>query len=78
MLAANQDTFGGVFKVRINNEEKTGEVRDRGMGISVDLGKVALKPGPVEIEVSAVSITGKELMRLKGVTLVPEVNTPAH
>ena len=37
----------------------------------MDLGCVSLKPGPVVIEVKAHTITGKELMRLKSITLDP-------
>ena len=71
MQATNQDTFGGLFSDRINEQERRGEVRERGVGVSMDLGCVSLKPGPVVIEVKADTITGKELMRLKSITLDP-------
>jgi hypothetical protein len=71
MQATNQDTFGGLFSVRINEQERRGEVRERGVGVSMDLGCISLKPGPVVIEVKADTITGKELMRLKSITLDP-------
>ena len=67
----NKDTFGGTFTLKINNEEKKGAVSERGEGVSVDLGSVSLKPGPVDVEVHADTISGKELMRLKSVTLTP-------
>ena len=76
--STNKETFGGTFTVRINKEEFKGEVGERGMGISIPLGRVTLMPGPVTVQVSTDSITGKELMRLKGVTLIPEVTAPAH
>ena len=76
--STNKETFGGTFIVRINKEEFKSEVRERGIGISIPLGRVTLMQGPVTVEVSTDSITGKELMRLKGVTLVPEVTTPVH
>jgi len=41
------------------------------MDVAIDLGRVSLEPGPVEVKVSTETITGKELMRLKSVTLTP-------
>jgi len=41
------------------------------MNVSVDLGRVTLKPGAFDIKVEAGDITGKELMLLKSLTLLP-------
>ena len=41
------------------------------MDIALELGRVSLQPGKVEILVSADKITGEELMRLKNITLRP-------
>jgi hypothetical protein len=39
--------------------------------VELNLGKVTLEPGSVEIQVTTDTITGKELMRLQSVTLTP-------
>jgi hypothetical protein len=70
--ATNNETFGGTFAVRINKDEFKGQVVEKGTGITVELGEISLQPGPVVIEVQADSITGKELMRLKSLTLTPQ------
>ena len=70
--ATNKETYGGTFAVRINKDEFKGQVMEKGTGITVELGEISLQPGPVVIEVQADSITGKELMRLKSLTLTPQ------
>jgi len=69
--SGNSETFGGTFTVLIGGHARKGEVHGRGMGVSVNLGSVTLPPGPLDIRVNADTITGKELMRLKSVTLTP-------
>jgi hypothetical protein len=39
--------------------------------VELNIGKVTLEAGPVEIQVTTDTITGKELMRLQSVTLIP-------
>ena len=67
----SEDTFGGTFTVKIGPHTLSGEVSAQGENVEVKLGKVSLEPGPVTIEVAADKITGKELMRLKSLTLTP-------
>ena len=63
--------YGGAFSVKIGGHTMHGEVASQGMDIAVELGRVSLQPGKVEILVSADKITGEELMRLKNITLRP-------
>ena len=55
----SQDSFGGTFNVLIGNQTLKGEIRTQGMEVKLDLGRVVLEPGPVEIKVQAESITGQ-------------------
>ena len=48
-----------------------GEVRQQGMNVALDLGRLVLRPGEFDIKVEAGDITGKELMLLKSLTLLP-------
>ena len=43
----------------------------------VSLGRVELDPGAFEIAVEGVELKGKELMRLRGITLTPVVREGA-
>jgi len=71
VAARSQQTFGGTFTVSIDDQTLKGEVRQQGMNVSVDLGRVTLKPGAFDIKVEAGDITGKELMLFKSLTLLP-------
>ena len=71
VTAKSEDTFGGTFTVQIGSQKLKGEVVQQGDGVELNLGKVTLEPGPVEILVTTDTITGKELMRLQSVTLTP-------
>jgi alpha-L-fucosidase len=67
----SEDTFGGTFVVEIGNQKLKGEVIQQGEGVELNLGQVTLERGPVQIQVMTDTITGKELMRLQSVTLIP-------
>ena len=67
----NEDTFGGTFTVQIGSQKLKGKVVQQGEGVELNLGKDTLEPGSVEIQVTTDTITGKELMRLQSVTLIP-------
>ena len=41
------------------------------MDVALELGQISLAPGNLEIKIQAVEITGKELMLLKSLTLLP-------
>jgi hypothetical protein len=71
VTAKSEDTFGGTFTIQIQNKKLKGEVVQQGEGVELNLGKVTLEPGSVEIQVTTDTITGKELMRLQSVTLIP-------
>jgi hypothetical protein len=71
VMAKSEDTFGGTFTVQIGSQKLKGEVVQQGEGVELNLGKVTLEPGPVEIQVTTGTITGKELMRLQSLTLIP-------
>ncbi|MEI7865939.1 MAG: alpha-L-fucosidase [Chthoniobacterales bacterium] len=71
VAARSQQTFGGTFTVSIDDQILKGEVRQQGMNVAVDLGRVTLKPGAFDIKVEAGDITGKELMLFKSLTLLP-------
>jgi hypothetical protein len=71
VTAKSEDTFGGTFTVQIGSQKLKGEVVQQGEGVELNLGKVTLEPGPVEIQVTTDTITGKELMRLQSLTLIP-------
>jgi hypothetical protein len=68
----SEDTFGGRFVVEIGNQKLKGEVIQQGEGVELNLGQVTLERGPVQIQVITDTITGKELMRLQSVTLIPQ------
>jgi hypothetical protein len=46
-------------------------VAETGLDVALPLGRVTLGAGPIEIKVSAGTITGQELMQLKSLRLVP-------
>jgi hypothetical protein len=69
--AKSEDTFGGTFTVKIGSQKLKGEVVQQGEGVELNLGQVTLEPGSVEIQVTTDTITGKELMRLQSLTLIP-------
>jgi alpha-L-fucosidase len=71
VAARSQQTFGGTFTVSIDDQILKGEVRQQGMNVALDLGRVTLKPGAFDIKVEAGDITGKELMLFKSLTLLP-------
>ena len=71
VAAKSQQTFGGTFTVSIRNQTLKGEVRQQGMAVALDLGKITLDPGNYDIAIQADEITGKELMLLKNLTLLP-------
>jgi hypothetical protein len=71
VTAESEDTFGGTFTVEIGSQKLKGEVVQKGEGVELNLGKVTLEPGSFEIQVTTDTITGKELMRLQSVTLIP-------
>jgi len=71
VTAKSEDTFGGTFTLQVGNQKLKGEVVQQGEGVELNLGKITLEPGPVEIQVTTDTITGKELMRLQSVTLIP-------
>jgi hypothetical protein len=71
VMTKSEDTFGGTFTIQIGNQKLKGEVVQQGEGVELNLGKVTLETGPVEIQVTTDTITGKELMRLQSVTLNP-------
>jgi alpha-L-fucosidase len=71
VAARSEQTFAGTFTVSIDDQTLKGEVRQHGMNVAVDLGRVTLKPGQFDIKVEAGDITGKELMLLKSLTLLP-------
>lgn len=71
LSTASQDRCGGTFTVAVGSQTLKGEILEQGMAIALKLGRLSLAPGPLEIRVSADAITGKELMRLKSVTLEP-------
>ena len=61
---------GGELSVRLGETELHGKVRS-GANITEPLGRVTLEPGRHEIRITATSITGEELMRLRRITLTP-------
>lgn len=71
VAARSEQTFAGTFTVSIGDQILKGEVRQQGMNVALDLGRVTLKPGEFDIKVEAGDITGKELMLLKSLTLLP-------
>jgi hypothetical protein len=71
IAAKSQQTFGGTFTVTIGSQKLQGEVRQRGMDVAIDLGMIDLEPGDLEIRIQADEVTGKELMLLKNITLLP-------
>ena len=71
VAAKSAQTFGGTFTVLIGNQTLKGEVLQQGMDVALELGQISLAPGNLEIKIQAVEITGKELMLLKSLTLLP-------
>ena len=70
-MAKSEDTFGGTFTIQIGSQKLKGEVVQKGEGVELNLGIVTLEPGPVDIQVTTDTITGKELMRLQSVRMIP-------
>ena len=71
VAAKSAQTFGGTFTVLIGNQTLKGKVRQQGMDVALELGQISLAPGNLEIKIQADEITGKELMLLKSLTLLP-------
>lgn len=71
ITAKSQQTFGGTFTVSIGNQTLKSEVRQHGMDVALDLGRLTLEPGDLQIKIQADEITGKELMLFKSLTLTP-------
>ena len=71
VAAKSQQTFGGTFTISIGNQKLKGEVRQQGMDVALDIGRITLEPGELEIKIQADDITGKELMLFKSLTLTP-------
>jgi len=71
-MAKSEGTLGGTFTVQMGLQKLRGEVIQQGEGVELNLGKVTVDPGPVEIQVTTDTITGKELMRLQSLTLTPQ------
>ena len=71
VAAKSAQTFGGTFTVLIGNQTLKGKLRQQGMDVALELGQISLAPGNLEIKIQAVEITGKELMLLKSLTLLP-------
>lgn len=65
------DTFGGTFFVQIGNQKLKGEIVQQGDGVELNLGRITVEPGQFQVQVLTDTITGKELMRLQSVTLIP-------
>ena len=64
-------TFGGDVLVSLGTQTLRGQVAETGLDVALPLGRVTLGAGPIEIKVSAGTITGQELMQLKSLRLVP-------
>ena len=71
VIKKSTDTFGGTFVVEIGNQKLKGEVTKMGEAVKVNLGTVTVVPGELNVQVLTETITGKELMRLRSVTLTP-------
>jgi len=71
VIKKNTDTFGGTFVVEIGNQKLKGEVTKMGEAVELNLGTVTVEPGELNVQVLTETITGKELMRLRSVTLTP-------
>jgi alpha-L-fucosidase/lysophospholipase L1-like esterase len=71
IAAKSQQTFGGTFTVTIGSQKIPGEVHQQGMNVALDLGPIDLEPGDLEIKIQANEISGKELMLVKSLTLIP-------
>ena len=69
-IAAAHNAAGGTYAVQIGGTEFTGTVH-LGNQVTENLGRVQLAPGTYQIRVSAKTITGDELMRLRRVELKP-------
>jgi len=71
MATTSSLTFGGEVLVSLGTQTLRGQVSEAGLDVALPLGRVTLGAGPLEIKVAAGAITGQELMRLKGLRLVP-------
>ncbi len=71
VIKKSTDTFGGTYVVEIGNQKLKGEVTKMGDAVEVNLGTVTVEPGELNVQVLTETITGKELMRLRSVTLTP-------
>jgi hypothetical protein len=67
---APADSAGGAYTVKLGQKALSGTVQS-GEQVSATLGHVRLDPGKFEIQVSPTKITGKELMRLRSIVLLP-------
>ena len=68
----SEDTFGGTFVVEIGNQKLKGEITKMGDAVEINLGSVVVEAGELNVQVLTETITGKELMRLRSVTLTPQ------
>jgi len=71
VIKKNTDSFGGTFVLEIGNQKLKGEVAKMGEAVELNLGTVTVEPGELNVQVLTETITGKELMRLRSVTLTP-------
>ncbi len=66
----------GKFKIKIGEKILTGVVKNTKNGVNkykkINLGMVKLPKGDCPVEVTAVTIPGNELMRLRAIYLIPE------
>jgi alpha-L-fucosidase len=67
---APASSAGGTFTVKLGQTVFEGTIRS-GEQIETPLGRVALEPGALDIEVTPKSIKGGELMRLRSIVLRP-------
>jgi hypothetical protein len=67
---------GSTYNVRLRDKIVNATVQETPSEI-LNLGRVTLDPGPVEIAVEPTKIQGGELMRLRALTLTPIVDGAA-
>jgi alpha-L-fucosidase len=70
---AEKKNVGGTYQVRLRDKIVSATVQETPSEI-LNLGRVTLEPGPVEIAVEPTKIQGGELMRLRALTLTPIVD----
>jgi hypothetical protein len=70
---ADKKSVGGTYNVRLRDKIVSATVQETPSEI-LNLGRVTLEPGPVEIAVEPTKIQGGELMRLRALTLTPIVD----